>query len=247
MANIRGTNQDDTLIGTLRKDHINGKKGDDIIQGLDGNDKLMGGDGNDYIWGDKGNDDIDGGKGLDTAIYSGNFADYSLDLSGHHDLATTITDHTAGRDGSDHLRNVEFLQFNDAILDVANNVTHYSDHARSGLELQSPGNPNPGIPWWSGGGISGDHFNMADINAAHIELGLGFHDRNGSGHGIAPASVDQDGTAHYTFSAGVDPNHTNRASWNFDYVVDTGLDGSTQTLSDYDFQMTVTQTQGSQV
>jgi Ca2+-binding RTX toxin-like protein len=247
MANIKGTNQSDTLIGTMLKDHINGKKGNDSLFGMDGNDKLMGGDGDDYIYGGKGDDNIDGGKGIDTAFYTGNFADYLINLSGHNDLRTTVADQTSGRDGTDQLRNVEYLRFHDAIFEVANNVTHYSDHAMSGQELQSTGNPHPGIPWWSGGGVSPDHYNVADINAAHIELGLAFHDRNGSGVPFAPVSVDGDGTAHYTVPAGLDPTNAGRASWNFDYFVNTGLDGSAQTLSDNDFQMIITQTQGSSV
>ncbi|WP_138504608.1 beta strand repeat-containing protein [Nostoc sp. PA-18-2419] len=47
MANIIGTNGNDTLVGTDDADRINGKAGNDIITGNAGNDTLTGGGGND--------------------------------------------------------------------------------------------------------------------------------------------------------------------------------------------------------
>ncbi|MCW5312857.1 calcium-binding protein [Nostoc sp. KVJ3] len=47
MANIIGTNGNDTLVGTDSDDIINGKAGNDIIGNSDGNDTLTGGGGND--------------------------------------------------------------------------------------------------------------------------------------------------------------------------------------------------------
>ncbi len=53
-------------------------------------------------------------------------------------------------------------------------------------------------------------------------------------------SVDQDGTVHYKVDAGL--QSANRANWNFDYVVDTGVDGSHHTLDQFRFNMTITET-----
>ncbi|MEH1974417.1 MAG: calcium-binding protein [Nostoc sp.] len=47
MANIIGTNGNDTLLGSSDSDTINGKVGNDIITASDGNDTLTGGGGND--------------------------------------------------------------------------------------------------------------------------------------------------------------------------------------------------------
>ncbi|MEH2403934.1 hypothetical protein [Nostoc sp.] len=47
MANIIGTNANDTLIGTNSADTINGKAGNDTITGDYGNDTLTGGGGKD--------------------------------------------------------------------------------------------------------------------------------------------------------------------------------------------------------
>jgi Ca2+-binding RTX toxin-like protein len=47
MANIIGTNGNDTLLGTTSADTINGKLGNDTLQGNQGNDTLTGGGGKD--------------------------------------------------------------------------------------------------------------------------------------------------------------------------------------------------------
>src|SRR3954470_25079928 len=62
---------------------IKGTQAPNTLGGTDGDDKLMGKDGNDLITGGKGNDDIDGGKGVDTAVYSGNYDQYSITFGGH--------------------------------------------------------------------------------------------------------------------------------------------------------------------
>jgi Ca2+-binding RTX toxin-like protein len=61
MANITGTNGNDTLTGTAS---------DDIIQGLGGNDLIIGSLGNNNIDGASGNDVIDGGSGNDVIDYT---------------------------------------------------------------------------------------------------------------------------------------------------------------------------------
>ncbi|MEH2454275.1 hypothetical protein [Nostoc sp.] len=47
MANIIGTNGNDTLVGSDSADTINGKAGNDTITANQGNDTLTGGDGKD--------------------------------------------------------------------------------------------------------------------------------------------------------------------------------------------------------
>lgn len=70
MALITGTNQNDTLLGTLEDDTISGGNGDDSLDGLGGNDQLLGGNGNDTLQGGDGNDTLLGGNGNDR-LYAG--------------------------------------------------------------------------------------------------------------------------------------------------------------------------------
>jgi Ca2+-binding RTX toxin-like protein len=79
------------------------------------NDAIDGGAGNDTITGGVGNDTIDGGDGLDTAVFQRNFADYNFSLVGDQ---IVISDKVAGRDGTDHLTHVEFLQLSDSTINL---------------------------------------------------------------------------------------------------------------------------------
>jgi hypothetical protein len=95
------------------------------------------------------------------------------------------------------------------------------------------------------------NYNISVDSKTHIELGLKIHYRQGND--ITPDSVDADGTAHYTVPDGtqvVDPAHgvssanTARAAWNFDFSVNTGLDGSTKTLDNFDFRIRIADDDG---
>src|SRR3954471_17238296 len=71
MANLNGTDGNDTLIGTVDADGISGFGGNDFIAGDSGDDILLGGAGNDTIFGDSGNDWVSGGAGNDSVAGSG--------------------------------------------------------------------------------------------------------------------------------------------------------------------------------
>jgi Ca2+-binding RTX toxin-like protein len=81
------------------------------VMGSPYNDIIIGGPGNDTLIGGLGNDTIDGGGGIDTAVFSGNFDHYIVDSSGTDIIVT-------GPDGTDTLRNVEFLQFDDDTFEI---------------------------------------------------------------------------------------------------------------------------------
>lgn len=68
--------------------------------------------GNDSFQGAGGNDQLFGGDGLDTAIFSGNRADYTISGSS----VKTVVDSQSSRDGTDSLTNIERLQFSDGSL-----------------------------------------------------------------------------------------------------------------------------------
>ena len=77
--------------------------------GGSGNDTLRGNGAANVLRGGAGNDTIDGGLGSDTAVFSGNFAAYTITWNG-----TTAT--VVGPDGTDTVSNCEFLQFADQTI-----------------------------------------------------------------------------------------------------------------------------------
>ncbi|MBY5457739.1 calcium-binding protein [Rhizobium leguminosarum] len=94
-------------------DEFTGTDGNDIFDGSGGNDIINGKAGNDTLTGGAGNDAINGGGGIDTAIFSGNFANYSFALNnGDHIL-------TSAAEGADTLTDVEFARFADGVYDFA--------------------------------------------------------------------------------------------------------------------------------
>ncbi len=79
--------------------------------GGSGNDTITGNQGANVLRGNAGNDVLDGGDGSDTAVFAGNRADYTITRNANGSY--TITDTTAGRDGTDTLSNIEQARFAD--------------------------------------------------------------------------------------------------------------------------------------
>jgi VCBS repeat-containing protein len=89
----------------------------------DNNDNLLNsGDNDDLLTGGKGDDTLDGGAAIDTAVYSGNFAQYAVTFSNVGNLPGTVTDLVPNRDGADTLTNIEFLQFADGTYNVITGI-----------------------------------------------------------------------------------------------------------------------------
>ncbi|MPY25442.1 VCBS domain-containing protein, partial [Shewanella sp. YLB-07] len=108
---------------------LSGGTGNDILIGGAQADSLHGNAGDDIFIGGGQNDSIYGGSGTDTAIYSGNFADYTI--TNHFDHSVTpyllINDsrgvdassvNTTNLDAGDHLYQVERLIFADSVYVV---------------------------------------------------------------------------------------------------------------------------------
>lgn len=106
IENLNGTAYADNLFGTDTKNTINGGAGKDSINGLGGNDLLIGG---------QGDDQIIGGLGIDTAQFSGTFANYSLTTS---KAQFSVTDKRLNSDGLDSLAGVERLKFSDKSIAI---------------------------------------------------------------------------------------------------------------------------------
>nr|WP_281412657.1 metal-binding protein [Rhizobium leguminosarum] len=94
--------------------------GDDYFFGTDGNDRFEGGAGNDMLF---------GGAGIDTAVFSGNFANYTF--------AMNNADHilTSAKEGTDTLRDIEIARFTDGVYDFAKG-TFTADHNAAPTNIQ---------------------------------------------------------------------------------------------------------------
>jgi Ca2+-binding RTX toxin-like protein len=101
----------ENLIGTAHGDQLTGNSGSNQISGLSGDDLLFGYSDRDYLKGGLGNDTIDGGAGSDVALFTGNWADYTITKTGGR---SAIVDRP---DGTDRVLNMEYFRFADA--DVA--------------------------------------------------------------------------------------------------------------------------------
>lgn len=250
MAKIKGTQGPDSLSGTASRDVMIGLRGDDALDGQGGNDWLFGGRGNDdltggnghdrlfggknddNLFGGAGNDWVDGGRGFDTAVFNGDFADYTI--TEHHNHL-----HVSGTDGNDRLTHVERLQFADGYYDVASGTFLNPDGTldASAQDPSSPGNIYPGS------GIPASDWVVAQSTTHDIELGLQVIYRKGPA--VNPTGVEDDGTVNFTVADG--PQSTANgssinegyAAWSFEYSVSTALNGSSDTLAAYDLRLLI--------
>ncbi|WP_276521626.1 type I secretion C-terminal target domain-containing protein, partial [Shewanella sairae] len=108
---------------------LNGNSGNDILVGGNQIDTLHGNAGNDIFFGGGQNDSIYGGDGVDTAVYQGNFAEYTITYHDDHSVTPYIlindslnrdasSVNAAALDAGDHLYEVERLVFADGIYTV---------------------------------------------------------------------------------------------------------------------------------
>ena len=92
-----GSLNNDVITTFQGKDTIDARAGDDLINAGGGNDKISGGDGN------------------DTAVYSGDFNDYSfIRLS---DSLRIVDLRTTNEDGEDSLEQIEYIKFADQTVE----------------------------------------------------------------------------------------------------------------------------------
>ena len=101
--------------GGSGNDILIGNDANNLLMGGVGNDTLSGGAGNDTLSGGTGDDVIDGGAGIDTALLTGNVADYSFNyssLANRYTLASALT-------GTDTYTLVEYFQFADVLRSAA--------------------------------------------------------------------------------------------------------------------------------
>jgi Ca2+-binding RTX toxin-like protein/type III secretion system FlhB-like substrate exporter len=148
---FNGFGSHDKLNGDAGNDQLYGGGGDDELSGGAGNDLLDGGTGNDYVAGGAGadtllatagNDTLDGGADFDTAVFTGNRGDYSY--THNADGSYTLTDLRSGSpDGTDTLRNIDFLTFSDQTItmgQINTDPTIISDGGGAAAALSMPEN-----------------------------------------------------------------------------------------------------------
>lgn len=245
MATIKGTKQNDIATGTNGNDKVFGEDGNDTLFGGLGTDDLYGGTGTDWLSGGAGNDSLDGGKGFDTAVYAGDMDDYVITAhNGNRGDAGndkwTISDQIANRDGTDLLKDVELLKFNDGWLNLQTGDSAQWDFS-VGNSVAPSAQDTPGF-LFAGSGIPASGFGIAYNDDAGVELGLQVIYRQGP----VVASTDNydDGVLHFTVNDGPQStangsgsDHAGRAAWSFEYSVATGLDGETTDLDDFTFRL----------
>lgn len=104
---------------------IYGGANTDSLRGGSGKNFLLGGDGNDILTGGGGDDFLLGGRDIDTAMYQGIAADFTIDLSTlDGEIRTSVKDR-AHSEGTDTLAQVEFIDFSgskDINLDILDGV-----------------------------------------------------------------------------------------------------------------------------
>ncbi|WP_194792814.1 calcium-binding protein [Caenimonas koreensis] len=108
---LRGNEANDSLAGLPGNDMLAGMGGNDVLDGGDGNDVLLGGEGSDTLAASPGNDTLDGGAGIDSAVFAGHFADYTVVFDGT--VFKVHANASPAWEGITTLTAIESLQFAD--------------------------------------------------------------------------------------------------------------------------------------
>lgn len=158
--------------------------------GTSDDDTLNAGSGNDMLNGSAGSDSIDGGFGLDTALYSGSLAQYTVSSS-------SVYDNSSG--DVDTLVNVERIKFSDSsvALDIEGNAGTTAKvigavlgaesvlnpgYVGAGLEFLDAGGSDEGLIEYALDAVLGTGFSNADeVNLLYQNL-----------LGVAPSPADLD-------------------------------------------------------
>lgn len=111
---VTGSGANDVLVGSAAI--INGGDGNDQISGSDLIERINAGDGDDFIFGGGGDDTIFGNDGTDTAVYTGSLQDAVLTAGKGNSYTLTSAD-----GGTDTLKHIEFIQFDDFTYEVGVN------------------------------------------------------------------------------------------------------------------------------
>jgi Ca2+-binding RTX toxin-like protein len=156
-------------------ENLEGGAGSDKFAGNGVANKLIGNGGNDTLVGAGGADQLDGGLGSDTAEFSGAMGEYTI--SKNADGTFTIADKNAGRDGTDHLKDIEFVKFSDKTVDLHALPTDPDP------TTPTPGTPTPGTPTPIVPGPSTSVQVLAGTTGKNVLTGSASNDKLYGGHG----------------------------------------------------------------
>lgn len=227
---ISGGDGTDILLGQGGVDIMDGGDGTDRLEGGDDGDRLSGKAGDDRLFGDAGddvliggtgNDLIDGGAGsADRAIFSGDFADYTIT-----ETASGFT--LVGPDGTDTVTGVEFFTFADgtvAAADLVNNAPVANDDA---ISADEDGPDATGNVLANDTDADSDPLTVVSVEGSAANVGSTITLASG-----ALVTIASDGTATFNPNGAYEYlNNGDTAIETVTYTVSDGTDTSTATVT----------------
>ncbi len=186
---ISGGGGNDEILGNSGSDSLYGNQGADTIWGGSGDDILDGGEDNDTLQGDQNNDSIYGGAGIDTAVYSGNWADYTISYDEEINKYTLQDNRPGSPDGTDKVQDVEHFQFADRTVAVADilNEAPTDIYVTNSVTKVDDQQANTYITTDQRRGVS-----AALEDGGYITTWYSY-DQDGSGHGVFAQRFDANG------------------------------------------------------
>ncbi|MHA6286994.1 M10 family metallopeptidase C-terminal domain-containing protein [Maricaulis sp. CAU 1757] len=178
---VRGGAGDDIVNGDAGGDRMFGDAGADTMNGGAGKDYIDGGAGNDRLEGGAGNDTLIGGADTDTAVFSGAYADYTLEYVPSNGLVR-VTDNRAGSpDGIDRLFEIEALSFSDGAVAVNGGSFDFTPNAKplSSEFIYVAGevvDTNPHVDQLELAWTTGEPLSATDIDASETAAGMALAD-----------------------------------------------------------------------
>ena len=189
--------------------------------GGSGNDTIIGNTANNMLEGGAGNDTIDGVSGTNTALYSGPSTSYQE--TQNSDGSWTVTDLRAGSpDGTDTLKNIQYLQFSDKtvalgtlppppVIAAPQLVSFSTDTGTVGDNITSDNTLT----------LNGTAAASSTINVYDGSTLLGSAIANGSGAWSFNTATLVDGNHAFTATATDSSGNTSAASTAMNVLVDT--------------------------
>ena len=203
MALRFGTEGADDIIGTNSGDLILARGGDDRITGLLGNDRIFG--------------DV---ESFDTAVFSGNAADYTTSFNIFQPTITNIS----GPDGNDTLFRIDALEFDDGTVFVGpnRNISPLpKDDAETTSEDRVLDVPAAGV-LANDVDIDGDSLTVTEVNGDSADVGSQITLPSG-----ALLTLNTDGSFSYDPNGVFDGLDTGDSDTDtFDYTADDGNGGT---------------------
>ncbi|MFS2179062.1 cadherin domain-containing protein [Rhizobium pisi] len=169
------------------------------VKAGNGSDEFVGTDGNDIFEGNGGNDIINGGAGTDTAVFSGNFADYIV--SGFGNAPHTVISMSA-QDGTDTLTDVEFARFADGVYNFATETFTSTNNAPTDIQL-SKTSLSENTPIWTTVGLLSAKDADGDALTYTLLDGAGDHFRLKGNRIVTSKALDYETDKSHTIKVAV--------------------------------------------